>query len=783
MTNRTQPPRFEDHRPRRDGGPGGNGRGPGGGGGGGQRPPGPPRQPGGRPQPQRRGPPPQARSSSGFGVGSFLLYGLLAIVALVGAGFAYLLIAPPTDLIREQMISQVREQTGRTLRIDGSTGLTFYPSIGIQMGDVSLSAPPGMSAPPTVKMKSLTVAVKVLPLLSRQISVDTLVLDKPVFDLRVDKAGKKSWDFAFDAGGSKPVRFAEAKSSGSTANDGGLIQLAQAGSGGSGDAMASLDNLSLGDVRIVDGTLNYTDEGTDARQEVRAINVKVGLDAIAKPLTAAGDLNWKGEKVAFDAKLTSPKLVMTNKPGDLVVTFAARPVTGGYDGKIQTADALRLDGALSADAPSLRALAAWTGTELPKVSGFGPLNIKGRLQADGPSYTLSNASLGLDGATATGEISARTDGVRPKVNANLRLSQLDLNKYISDEPSPAAGRGGGEKSSGGKPSSIEDILKREDGTRVRGYSQRAGWSTDPIDLSSLGLVDADANLTVGQLFFKNIKVGQSVIKVALVDSQMRADLTEMQLYSGRGQGIVTVDATAPANSAVGANFAIDGVAAQDFLKDAADINWLSGRGNLKLAIATRGGSQKDFVEALNGTSEFSFLDGAITGFNLSKAIREVSQGNLRGLTSSSAEKTDFSELAATFKITNGIAQNDDLRLASPLLRVGGAGEIRLPAREVDYTVKPKLVAALEGQGGASGLSGLEVPVRIHGSLDNPQYTPDFKGLVSDPSKAVDAVKKLGEQFKGKKAGEILDGLLGGGDSGSGNGKVDGKKLLDGLFGR
>lgn len=731
------------------------------------------------------------RGSSGFGVGSFLLYGLLAIVALVGAGVAYLMIAPPTDLIREQMITQVRDKTGRTLRIDGRTGMTFYPSIGIEMGDVSLSAPPGMSAPPTVKMKSLTVAVKLLPLLSREISVDTLVLDKPVFDLRIDKAGNKSWDFALDAGGAKPVRFADAGRATSKANDGGgLIRLAQAGSTGGGDAMAALDNLSLGDVRIVDGTLNYTDEGTNARQEVRAINVKVGLDAIAKPLTAAGDLYWKGEKVAFDAKLTSPKLVMTNKPGDLVVTFAARPVSGGYDGKIQTANALQLDGALSADAPSLRALAAWTGTELPKVSGFGPLQIKGRLRADGPSYTLSNANLGLDGATATGEISARTDGERPKVNANLRLSQLDLNKYISNEPSPAAsgGRGGGGDSGGGsssgaKPSSIEDLLKRDDGTRVRGYSQRAGWSTAPIDLSSLGLVDADANLTVGQLFWEKIKVGQSVIKVSLADAKMRADLTEMQLYSGRGQGIVTVDATAPVNSAVGANFAIDGVAAKDFLKDAADISWLSGRGNLKLAIATRGGSQKAFVEALNGTSEFSFVDGAITGFNLPKAIREISQGNLRGLTSSSAEKTDFSELAATFKITNGIAQNDDLRLASPLLRVGGAGEIRLPAREVDYTVKPKLVAALEGQGGATGLSGLEVPVRIHGPLDNPQYTPDFKGLVSDPSKAVDAVKKIGEQLKGKKAGEILDGLLGGGDSGSGGGKVDGKKLLDGLFGR
>jgi len=804
MTNRQPPPpRFEDHRPRREGPPPGGPGGP--------RRPGGPRPPGRRPPP-RRGSPQQA--SGGFGIGRILLYVLLGVIGLISAGFAYLMIAPPTDLIRQQAIAQVKESTGRTLSIAGKTGLTFYPSIGVSMGKVSLSAPPGMSAPPTVTMDRLTVAVKLLPLLGSEIRVDRFILENPVFDLRVDKSGAKSWDFAgFGAQPAAPVRIAQAATELGRyglardwlPDESGrrFLHLAQAARGAGSADLSALENLSLGDVRIVNGVLNYTDEAAGTRERVTAINVALALDQIAKPLKAEGDLNWKGEKLAFEATLNSPKQLLRNERGKLTVTFAARPISGGYDGSIKLGDALDLDGAVSAQADSVRKLAGWFGTTLPKASGFGPMSIKGRLRATGPVYDLRSANIGLDGATATGKVSVRTNGARPHVNADLTVSELDLNKYMAGGASGAAprssGQSGGASSppastgggSGGEPRSIEDLLKRDDGTRVRGYTQRTGWSNETIDLAALGFVDVDAKLNVARLLWKNIKVGRSLLDVALKDATMRANLSDMQLYGGRGRGIVMIDASAPRASQVSANFAIDGVSAQPLLTDAAEIEWLSGKGDLKIAVTARGATERQFVEALGGDVDFIFRDGAITGFNISKSIRALQQGRIGDLSSASREKTDFSEMTATFKIINGIARNDDLRLLSPLLRVGGSGEVRLPPRQVDYTVRPKLVAALEGQGGDTGLSGLEIPVRIHGSLDDPQYTPDLGGIVSDPSKAVDAVKRIGEQFKGKNAGEIIDGLFGGGggsegagsDGGSDGRKIDGKKLLDGLFGR
>ena len=56
------------------------------------------------------------------------------------------------------------------------------------------------------------------------------------------------------------------------------------------------------------------------------------------------------------------------------------------------------------------------------------------------------------------------------------------------------------------------------------------------------------------------------------------------------------------------------------------------------------------------------------------------------------ERTDFSELNATFAIKNGVAHNDDLDVKAPLFRVGGAGDIDVAKSTINYVVKAAVVA-------------------------------------------------------------------------------------------
>jgi len=128
----------------------------------------------------------------------------------------------------------------------------------------------------------------------------------------------------------------------------------------------------------------------------------------------------------------------------------------------------------------------------------------------------------------------------------------------------------------------------------------------------------------------------------------------------------------------------------------------------------------------------------------------------------SEEKTDFSELTASFRIANGVAHNDDLTLKSPLFRVGGAGDVDIGGGRLDYTVKATIVSSLQGQGGPEleALKGVTVPVRLSGPFDKIGYNVDLGSVVTEKAKERlnerrDEVRKEAED----KLKDRLKGLL------------------------
>jgi AsmA protein len=704
------------------------------------------------------------------------------LVALAAGAVAFALYALPANFVRDRMIAEVKARTGRDLVVAGPARFTIYPSIGVSLADVSLSPPQGMAGQPLVRMAALDVAVPLLPLLKREVKVDRLVLRAPVFNLAVDGQGRKSWEFAANVEEAAPVRLAQAPSPASDA-PGGLPSDAGPAAGRPA-GLARIDKLALGDVRIEDGTVHYSDARTGAAQEIKSLNVDIDLPALSSPLTAKGSLAWRARKVDFDGKLNSLKSVLDDVPAKVAVAISSDAAAANFDGSASFKDAIDAEGAVVLRSPSVRRLAQWLGSPLPPSRGFGALDAKGDMRAAGSTVTLSNAEIALDGANATGEITVETGAAaRPQVKTSLRISALDLNLYATDAsaaaaapPSPNTQKKPAATPDKNKPQSIDDLLAREPaepGPKVKGFTQRAGWSEEPIDLAILGLVDADAKLSVGKVLVRDIKVGQSALTVALKNRVLKTTLDDVRLYEGQARGVITVDASAGRTASIGGNVALDGISALPFLEDAAAIDWLAGKCRVQLALAGQGANQREIIETLNGKADIAFADGAIVGLNIPQMVRGLGQGRVGDLKSAPTEKTDFSELAATWTVQSGIAQNQDLRLVSPLLRITGAGNVMLPARAVDYTVRPKLVATLTGQGGAQNLAGLEIPVRIHGSWAKPKLTPDIAGVLKDP-KTVETIKEIGKQFKGKNAKEIVNELLGDGSQ-QGEAQANGEK--------
>ncbi len=122
----------------------------------------------------------------------FKLIFLIIILVIMGL-IALPFIVDPNDY-KQEISDQVEKATGRTLTLDGDIELSVFPWIALELGPLSLSNAKGFKAETFAKVDATQVRIKLMPLLSKQLEMDTIVLDGLVLNLEKNKAGKTNWD-------------------------------------------------------------------------------------------------------------------------------------------------------------------------------------------------------------------------------------------------------------------------------------------------------------------------------------------------------------------------------------------------------------------------------------------------------------------------------------------------------------------------------------------------------------------------------------------------------------
>lgn len=712
----------------------------------------------------------------------FILKTVLTLLALAVLAIGAVTFLVPTDAVRDRAIAMVEEQTGRQLEVRGDTSFTFFPAIGVALEDVTLSNPPSMDGGPMLRMDSLAVDLKLMPLLSRSVEVDRFVLVRPIFDLRVDGDGNRNWDFAKPRAALDAER-GEHRDTAAAAQPGKpRAMLAQASGLGGG----LVQNIRLGAMRIEDGKIVYANAIDGATHRIDALNVSLRQEELSAPMSLEGDLVWRGEKVDFKGEAGTPAALLRGGASAIDVSVESAPAKAGFKGRIAAGDALTAAGDVTAETPSARGLADWAGSPLPPGKGFGPASFSGTLDYDGAVIAFSDAGFSLDGMNGRGNGSVSLKGAKPYIRAALALDKLDLNAWVGEagaaprteprpapEPAPAPepraeqppppAADSGPRQGQSLTDFIEELNKQPSRPEVRAWSRRA------LNLAMLNAFDADINMNAGALYFDRLKVGASAVAASLEGGVMTANLNKLELYGGAGSGRVTLNAARQV-PAMAVNFDLKGMSAHPFLIDWVDFKWISGRADMVVSVSGSGHTQQQIVNSLQGNGSVEFRDGAIEGVNIPAMVRGLKEGRFGGWRSDAREKTDFSALTGTYTVQNGIVGNSDLEMVGPLLRVTGAGTVNLPNETLDYSLTPRLVATLQGQGGEQAEGGIVIPVRVQGPLDRPKVAPDLKKLMEDPDltkDAIDTVGKAVENMKGKKiTGEqveqLLQGVLGGG---------------------
>ncbi len=718
-----------------------------------------------------------------------VFYGLMSLLALILGAGAFLYMALPTDFVRGEITSIVRERTGRILTVSGPVSISLYPDVTVDLADVTLSPPEGMRGEAFLTVRTLGLKVPLWPLLRQQLIVERFILDQPVISFRTDKTGRRSWDFGSvaEAAGAGAANDTPAlrggKADAGTAANTATLPASKATSS-TRTRVDALAGLQLGDVRINHGTLHVTDDRTGASDEVTDISLQLALASLKGAVKADGSLTWMGEPIALNTEISPAEGLLTGAPVTTTAALHSSKADGTFKGRLGLNEPTLLVGKLDLKTGSLRELLRWLRHALPPGPGFGAATISADIGVTAKGLKATNVAAVADGMTAKGSLAFEQAAAKPMLTADLSIDRLDLNTYLPPKDGAPKDAGtGSAPATAAVPAPGKDASKPEPEAPAAN-DPATGWSAAPINVSALRLADAELALTLGALQFQSIKVGRSVVAATLKDGSLHTRFSELALYGGKGSGTVVVDGSKPAPR-IDANFALKSVQVQPLLLDAAGLNRLAGRGNLTFAFVGSGRSQRDIVRTLMGQGRMELADGSVIGYDVPQMVRGLQNGNLGNWQDNPAAKTAFSSLTASSTITNGIMASDDLNLVSPALHLTGGGKADLPARTLDYTLKPQILAVADTAGDATATDapaaelapGLSLPVRVTGPWAHPKIAVDLGAIAKNPAAAVNAVKqalgkikggdkvqeavaKLAASKEGKAIGDLLGGLLG-----------------------
>jgi len=145
------------------------------------------------------------------------------------------------------------------------------------------------------------------------------------------------------------------------------------------------------------------------------------------------------------------------------------------------------------------------------------------------------------------------------------------------------------------------------------------------------------------------------------------------------------------------------------------------------------------MQGMNGTATLMSRKGAVTGINVEQLLRRLERNPLAGRADFRGGKTPYDNMAVNLKITQGIANIEELRLDAPLIRLALLGAASLPSRDLDLKGTASLMSGTAQDAAAT----FELPFIVQGPWHDPLVWPDVQALIKRSGAAaplLDAVR-------------------------------------------
>lgn len=332
------------------------------------------------------------------------VFAVIVLVLLLSAAqrFAGALFIPPGS-IQKLVSASITDWTGYRVVVHGSTERSFWPTAYISLEDVEIFPADPSASQPLMRAKQVTGKFDVFSALQGDPIINSVILESPQFYVTRHGDGTLNWH-----------------------PEGKLANLRKGG------ANADLTGSQLSDFQIDDGTVHFVQDG---KSEIQID----GLDGTFSwpSLSSRASFNLQGElggkPVHFTGSSSEAAQLLLGNGGQFTLALKSAVADASFSGKANLDVHPYMAGDFNADINDTPSVAEWIGLDLPAVRALKAVNLQAAISSEGTRFNLSNLTMKLDNAQATGFLEGGWQGEKsvPYLSGTLAFDKFDMTGFLS----------------------------------------------------------------------------------------------------------------------------------------------------------------------------------------------------------------------------------------------------------------------------------------------------------------------------------------------------------------
>ena len=710
---------------------------------------------------------------------------LIVIAVLLLALFAFVATFDANNY-KSEIIEQVEEATGREFTIDGEINLSIFPWVGLKVDDVALGNEKGFKAAQLASIKQLDIRVNVLPLLKKEVEINTVRLHGLDVSLEVAKDKSNNWSSltATDDSSAESVQKDDVKE----------VDVDHAVS--ESETGSPLQSLKVEGFEFVDATIRYDDLSSETSATVSDLNLKTGAIQFGKPVDVEFGARIESNQPVIDTRLNlttqltfnqefteislldfvATILVSANEMFQQDETFEIKTTINVLmDEQRVTLKQLQLSalgtttvadinvsqflqtpliqGTIEVQPFNAREVAKRAGVELPemaKADALAKVGVKTVIKLQGERFEANDFSLMLDDSMLSGWLHV-VDLTKQQLRYDLVLNKINVNDYLP----PAVA----------ESQTSDDVVSSEQASSEQSEeAERAVSGDEKIELpiEMMREMDIKGDLRVASLTVKDHNIQQLLMSTNAQKGKVAIDPLSMNLLDGGVTSAVLVDVRKDLPTYL-LKLDVDqvqmGPIANPFLKGVMGEKELTMKGAADVAvnINATGDTVNQLKKSALGKIVLDMKKTEVNGFDpefyMRSSVAEYMHSKGFGLSKTimgdyqPREVTVFDLIHGTVNLAKGMARTDDFIMDSKRVKVGAKGHANIVEDTLDVTSSVKLArskTAIE--------KVLDSPlfVRVHGPFDALQYDLDTDRLKKSTTDALEKEVKAEAEKKVKK---------------------------------